>query len=84
MEQYDAQRPQSLDVVLDYLGITEDEFNGMAENHMIYPHLHDPSKIRRSQFKLADHDWYADRMGRIAKAGPIKNANVQKNTTDGE
>jgi N-acetyl sugar amidotransferase len=80
MEQYDAQRPQSLDVVLDYLGISEDEFNNIAENHMIYPHVHDPSKIRHSQFKLADHDPYADRLGRIGEAKPMKNGKVTNST----
>ena len=83
MEQYDAQRPQSLDVVMDYLNITEDEFNEIAENHAIFPHVHDPSTVRRAQSKLqGDHDEFAERMGREAREKPIKNGKIVRRTDE--
>jgi len=55
MIHYDAQRPASLDVILDYLGIDEDEFNAIAQDHQVYPHVHDPDKVRAAQRKVDDH-----------------------------
>ena len=85
MEQYDAQRPQSLDIVLNYLGINEAEFNEIAENHAIYPHVHDPSKVRVAQSKLQDdHDEFADRMGRVAREKPLVNGKIDGSADMGQ
>lgn len=43
---YDGQRPASLDVFLEFLEITEDEFMQMALKHQVSPHVHDQSVIR--------------------------------------
>jgi N-acetyl sugar amidotransferase len=62
MIRYDAQRPASLDVVLKYLGIDDAEFHRIAENHAIYPHVHDPDTVRQAQKKLDDHEMWAARL----------------------
>lgn len=46
---YDGKRPASLDVFLDYLGITEEEFMKIALSHVVAPHKHDPSKVKRGK-----------------------------------
>lgn len=76
MESYDAQRPQSLDVVLDYLGIDEEEFTRIAENHSIYPHVHDPSKVRRAQLVLEDQAIFEERLGELARKKPMKDGKI--------
>ena len=63
MSAYDAQRPASLDVILDYLGMEESEFMEIMETHQIFPHVHDPNSIREAQNKLPDHDMWAELLG---------------------
>ena len=60
MIQYDAQRPASLDLVLEYMGMDEAEFHRVAENHAIYPHVHDPNTVRRAQRELDDKEFWKD------------------------
>jgi N-acetyl sugar amidotransferase len=67
MIHYDAQRPASLDVILDYLGISEEEFMKIAKSHQIYPHVHDPEKIRPAQKKVDDHDLWVERLAPTSK-----------------
>ena len=62
MIHYDAQRPASLDVVLDYIGISEEQFNEIASAHQVYPHVHDPNSIRPAQKPLDDHDQWVERL----------------------
>lgn len=64
MIHYDAQRPGSLEVIIEYLGISEDEFNDIALSHQIYPHVHDPAAVRPAQKKLDDHDLWAEHLVR--------------------
>jgi N-acetyl sugar amidotransferase len=52
---YDGKRPASLDVFLDYLSITEDEFMEIALSHVVAPHKYDPSKIKKGE-PLPDMD----------------------------
>jgi len=47
--QYDGKRPASLDVFLEYVGITEDEFMKIAMSHQVAPYKHDPSKTERGK-----------------------------------
>jgi len=49
IKEYDGKRPASLDVFLEYVGITEDEFMEIALKQAISPHVADPAKIRRSE-----------------------------------
>ncbi len=46
IEQYEGQRPASLDVFLDYVGMTEEEFLAIAMSHQVSPYAHDPATIR--------------------------------------
>ena len=62
MIHYDAQRPASLDVILDYLGISEDEFNNIALDHQVFPHVHNAELTPNAQSKVPDHDQWERRL----------------------
>ena len=62
MIHYDAQRPNSLDVILKYMDMEEDEFMRIAEGHQIFPHRHDPDTVRVPQKKLDDHEIWEKRL----------------------
>jgi N-acetyl sugar amidotransferase len=62
MIHYDAQRPASLDVLLPYLGVSEDEFMQIARSHQIYPHVHDPATVRHAQKKVDDQPSWEKRL----------------------
>ena len=59
---YDRQRPASLDTVLSYLGIDENEFMKIALDHQVYPHRHDPDKVIKAQKTLPDEDLWVKRL----------------------
>lgn len=46
IEQHEGQRPASLDVFLDYVGMTEAEFLEIAMSHQVSPYAHDPTTVR--------------------------------------
>ena len=46
-KRYDGLRPASLEVFLDYLGMTEKEFNQIVLSHQVAPYQHDFSKTVR-------------------------------------
>jgi hypothetical protein len=46
VEQYEGRRPPSLDVFLELLSMTEDEFNAVAMSHAVSPYQHDPSSTQ--------------------------------------
>lgn len=43
--QYEGRRPQSLDLFLEFVGLTEQEFLRVAMSHGVSPYDHDPSKV---------------------------------------
>jgi len=45
IEEFEGKRPPSLDIFLDYVGITEEEFYDIAGSHQISPWQFDRSKI---------------------------------------
>ena len=45
IEEYEGKRPPSLDLFLDYVGLTEEEFIKIAMSHSIHPYQHDPSIV---------------------------------------
>ena len=47
IEQHEGRRPASLDVFLEYVGLTEDEFMQIALAQVVSPNEHDPSSVRR-------------------------------------
>lgn len=48
-EEYDGKRPASLDVFLNYLGISEKEFIAIALMHQIAPYKHDLTQTKRGK-----------------------------------
>lgn len=55
LKKYDGKRPASLDVLLKFLGISEEEFMRIALSHQVAPYKHDPSKTEKGK-KLWDQD----------------------------
>lgn len=49
VEKYEGKRPPSLDIFLQYIGLTEDEFNEIAMSHCVSPYKHDPSSITQGE-----------------------------------
>jgi N-acetyl sugar amidotransferase len=45
MHAYDGKRPASLDIFLEYLQITEDEFVNIVTAHEVAPHVHLPNTV---------------------------------------
>lgn len=42
--EYEGRRPPSLDLFLDFVGLTEQEFLEIATSHQVTPHIHDSTK----------------------------------------
>lgn len=55
VKQYDGKRPPSLDLFLDYLEISEEEFEEVAMRHQVSPHQHSPNIVERGEV-MADTD----------------------------
>jgi N-acetyl sugar amidotransferase len=53
--QYEGHRPPSLDLFLDFVGLTEAEFLEIAMQHQVSPYEHDPQKTEPGEC-LADFD----------------------------
>ncbi|HAA03410.1 MAG TPA: N-acetyl sugar amidotransferase, partial [Syntrophobacteraceae bacterium] len=45
IEQYDGKRPASLDLFLELVGLTEEEFLDIAMGQCVSPYKHDPSEV---------------------------------------
>ena len=48
-EKYDGKRPASLDVFLEYLDLSEEEFMKIAMSHCVAPYKHDPKKTKKGE-----------------------------------
>jgi N-acetyl sugar amidotransferase len=60
IEQYEGRRPPSLDLFLDYVGLTEDEFNEIVRKTVVPPFEPDFAAIQPGE-KLPDFDrWYRE------------------------
>ncbi|MBW2152326.1 MAG: N-acetyl sugar amidotransferase [Deltaproteobacteria bacterium] len=46
IQKYDGRRPASLDLFLELLDISEEEFNDIMIQHTVAPHRHDPSMVK--------------------------------------
>ena len=62
---YEGKRPRSLDIFLDFIGITEDEFNEIVSQHIVSPHQYDTSKVVSGE-KLHDFDKW-ERKGKMRR-----------------
>ncbi|MBI5223479.1 N-acetyl sugar amidotransferase [Candidatus Micrarchaeota archaeon] len=49
IDKYDGKRPASLDLLLHYLDMSEEEFEKIAMSHVVAPHKHDPKKIKKGE-----------------------------------
>lgn len=49
IEEHDGKRPASLDLFLELLQISEDEFMDIAMQHCVAPYKHDPKALKRVQ-----------------------------------
>ena len=58
--EYEGKRPPSLDLFLDFIGLTESEFIEIAMAHQVSPYQHDPQKTLPGE-RMADFDrWSRD------------------------
>lgn len=73
IQKYEGKRPPSLDLFLEYVGLSEEEFVRIALSHVVSPYEHDPLKVLPGE-KLHDFDLWS-RQG----AMPRKEAEVQLN-----
>ena len=62
IKKYEGKKPKSLEVLLEYIGITEEEFNKIVQKHVIPPSEPiDPFTLQEGK-KLWDQDlWFRDR-----------------------
>ena len=58
ISKYEGKRPPSLDLFLEYTGLTEEEFLEIAMNHGVSPYKHDPSKVTPGE-KVPDFDQWS-------------------------
>ena len=59
-EKYDGIKPQSLEIFLEYVGLTEKEFNEIIDTMVVPPHK---ANFKNNKFskKLWDYDqWYRE------------------------
>lgn len=60
VQEYEGRRPPSLDLFLDFVGLTEAEFLEIAIGHQVSPYVHDPSTTLPGA-RTADFDrWSRD------------------------
>jgi N-acetyl sugar amidotransferase len=58
IQEYEGKRPPSLDLFLDFVGLTEQEFIDIAMKHQVSPYIHDPKKTLNGE-KTADFDLWS-------------------------
>lgn len=60
IDAYEGKRPPSLDLFLDFIGLTEKEFIDIAMSHQVSPYVHDVQKTKPGE-KMPDYDvWSRD------------------------
>jgi hypothetical protein len=61
VEEFDGRRPPSLELLLEYVGLTEAEFNEIVLKTVVSPHSPDFGAIKEAS-KIHDFDrWYRER-----------------------
>lgn len=55
IREYEGKRPPSLDLFLDFVGLSEEEFLQIAMSHQVSPYEHDPALVRAGG-KVHDYD----------------------------
>jgi len=70
VDEYEGKRPPSLDLFLDFVGLSEEEFLQIAKSHVVSPHVHDQDAIQDGK-KMHDFDqWSKD--GAMDRADTLK------------
>lgn len=67
--EYEGKRPPSLDLFLEFVGLTEQEFLEIAMAHQVSPYVHDPAATQPGE-RLADFD-------RWSREGPMDRADAE-------
>jgi hypothetical protein len=62
IREYDGKRPASLDLFLELLGISEQEFEEILMQQCVAPYEHDPSSIEKAE-PLWDQERWPDILG---------------------
>ena len=66
VEGYEGKRPPSLDLFLDFIGLSEEEFVRIARSHEVSPHQHNDAAIQPGK-KLHDFEQWS-REGKMDRA----------------
>jgi N-acetyl sugar amidotransferase len=60
VDNFEGRRPPSLDLFLEFIGLTEEEFLEVAMGHQVSPYVHDPKSTQPGK-RTADYDrWCRD------------------------
>ena len=70
VREYEGRRPPSLDLFLEFIGLTEQEFLDIAMSHRVSPYVHDPKATQPGE-QMSDHD-------RWCKEGPMNRADAEE------
>jgi len=62
IKKYDGKRPASLDIFLELIGMSEEEFLEIAIDHCVAPYEHDPTTVKVAP-PLADQSKWRDLLG---------------------
>ncbi|MBT4732791.1 N-acetyl sugar amidotransferase [Candidatus Woesearchaeota archaeon] len=76
VKEFEGRRPPSLDIFLDYVGITEHEFMEIAISHEVSPHKFDAEKITPGKKVHDFENWSRD--GNMPRNEAIKQLNMSK------
>lgn len=60
VEEYEGRRPPSLELLLEYLGITEAEFNEIVMKTVVSPHVPDFQAIKAADKPHDFNEWYRE------------------------
>ena len=82
IQTYEGRRPPSLNLFLDFVGLTEHEFMEVAMSHQVSPYVHDPAATQVGA-RTADYDdWNRDgAMARVDAAELLARWRSRKTTT---
>ena len=76
IKDYEGRRPPSLDLFLEFIGLTEREFLDIAISHKVSPYDHDPEATESGE-KMPDHDKWC-REGAMLRVDTEKQVNKWK------
>jgi hypothetical protein len=69
VREFEGRRPPSLDLFLDFIGLTEQEFLEIAMTHQVSPYMHDPSRTQPGNALQDTERW--------SKEGPMDRADAE-------